>query len=174
MGTTTPSMLKRTVSLGLCASAAAFAPAPTGPFPALRADATTTCMAKKFGQSAPSGAPPADLFNIWRDDYMLTPSQAAAEEAERSANAFFDGILPPFSNVGNQYFGTTPDAPTLAGKGQARDFSTANPTSAYDVAAFGKASVDNPDIIKNADKLAGAPLPGYRDTPWNAITPEQD
>ena len=126
---------------------------------------------------------------------MLTPSQAAAEEAERSANAFFDGILPPFSNVGNQYFGTTPDAPTLAGKGQARDFSTANPTSAYDVAAFGKASVDNPDIIKNpatgagpevaarkrkaaraknADKLAGAPLPGYRDTPWNAITPEQD
>lgn len=36
--------------------------------------------ANKFGQAAPAGAPPADLFNIWRDDYMLTPAQAAAEE----------------------------------------------------------------------------------------------
>ena len=62
--------------------------------------------ANKFGQQAPAGAPPvssnptpsshvgrdsksdsrlkknslqADLFNIWRDDYMLTPQQAAQE-----------------------------------------------------------------------------------------------
>jgi hypothetical protein len=125
---------------------------------------------------------------------MLTPAQAAQEEAERASNAFFDGILPPFSNVGNQYFGQTPDAPTLQGKGQARDFSTANPTSAYDVATFGKVSIDNKDILpstisnrgpeaaararkqaraKNAESLVGAPLPGFSDSAWNPATPEQ-
>ena len=125
---------------------------------------------------------------------MLSPAQAAQEEAARKEHAFFDGILPPFSNVGNQFFGETPDLPTLAGKGQSRDFSSANPTSAYDVANFGKVSIDNKDVLpstisgigpeaaarnrkaaraKNADKLAGAPLPGFSETPWNAATPEQ-
>ncbi len=58
-------------------------------------------MASRFGQSADPAAPPADLFNIWRDDYMLSPQQAAAEAAERAKNTLFDGVLPPFSNVGN-------------------------------------------------------------------------
>ena len=58
------------------ASAAAFTPAP-GMAPSLRAG--TAVCANKFGQAAPAGAPPADLFNIWRDDYMLTPAEAAAE-----------------------------------------------------------------------------------------------
>jgi len=35
--------------------------------------------ASKFGQQSAVGAPPADLFNIWRDDYMLSPGDAAAE-----------------------------------------------------------------------------------------------
>jgi hypothetical protein len=58
-------------------------------------------MASRFGQTADASAPPADLFNIWRDDYMLSPQAAAAEAAERAKNTLFDGILPPFSNVGN-------------------------------------------------------------------------
>ena len=58
-------------------------------------------MASRFGQFADPSAPPADLFNIWRDDYMLSPQQAAAEAAERAQNTLFDGVLPPFSNVGN-------------------------------------------------------------------------
>ena len=58
-------------------------------------------MATRFGQFADPSAPPADLFNIWRDDYMLSPQQAAAEAAERAQNTLFDGVLPPFSNVGN-------------------------------------------------------------------------
>ena len=49
---------------------------------------------------------------------QLTPAEAAAEEAERKANAFFDGVLPPFSNIGNTAFGSTPDAPTLRGIGE--------------------------------------------------------
>lgn len=57
--------------------------------------------ASRFGQFADPSAPPADLFNIWRDDYMLSPQQAAAEAAERAQNTLFDGVLPPFSNVGN-------------------------------------------------------------------------
>merc|ERR1712216_427547 len=68
-------------------------------------------------------------FNIWRDDYMLTPSEAAAEEAERKQNAFFDGVLPPFSNIGNTGRGDIVDAPTLRGIGLKADFSTANPTT---------------------------------------------
>jgi hypothetical protein len=36
-------------------------------------------MNEKYPQQAPNGAPPADLFNIWRNDYMLTPQQAQAE-----------------------------------------------------------------------------------------------
>ena len=32
---------------------------------------------------------------------MLSPQQAAAEAAERAQNTLFDGVLPPFSNVGN-------------------------------------------------------------------------
>ena len=58
-------------------------------------------MASRFGQFADPSAPPADLFNIWRDDYMLSPQQAASEAAERAKNTLFDGVLPPFSNVGN-------------------------------------------------------------------------
>ena len=49
---------------------------------------------------------------------QLTPAEAAAEEAEGKANAFFDGVLPPFSNIGNTAFGSTPDAPTLRGIGE--------------------------------------------------------
>ena len=55
----------------------------------------------RFDKFADPSAPPADLFNIWRDDYMLSPQAAAAEAADRARNTFFDGILPPFSNVGN-------------------------------------------------------------------------
>ena len=83
-------------SLCLRACAAAFSPAAV---PALRAK--TALCANKFGQQAPPDAPPADLFNIWRDDYMLTPAEAAAEAAERKKNTLFDGVLPPFSNIGN-------------------------------------------------------------------------
>ena len=60
------------------------------------------------------------------------PAQAAAAEADRSRNAFFDGALPPFSNIGNTERGTTPDAPTLHDIGVKANFSTANPTSAID------------------------------------------
>ncbi|KAJ1489780.1 hypothetical protein T484DRAFT_1936459 [Baffinella frigidus] len=49
--------------------------------------------------AADSNAPPADLFNIWRQDYMVSPAAAAKDEAQRKANTFFDGVLPPFSNV---------------------------------------------------------------------------
>lgn len=35
------------------------------------------------------------------------------------------------------------------GVGYARDFSTANPTSAYDTANFGKASYNNKDLVEN-------------------------
>jgi hypothetical protein len=57
--------------------------------------------ASRFDKFADPSAPPADLFNIWRDDYMLSPQASAAEAADRAKNSFFDGILPPFSNVGN-------------------------------------------------------------------------
>jgi len=40
------------------------------------------------------------------------------QEAERKANAFFDGVLPPFSNVGNTGRGDILDAPTLRGIGK--------------------------------------------------------
>jgi len=46
-------------------------------------------------------------------------------------------------------------SPTLQGLGVARDFSTANPTSAYDTSSFGKAVVINPDIIANPKTGAG-------------------
>jgi hypothetical protein len=36
-------------------------------------------MVEKFPTEAPNAAPPADLFNIWRNDYMLTPQQAQQE-----------------------------------------------------------------------------------------------
>jgi len=54
----------------------------------------TAVCANKFGQAAPQGAPPADLFNIWRDDYMLTPAEAAAEVRNKDAYdfVFFDPI----------------------------------------------------------------------------------
>jgi hypothetical protein len=44
-------------------------------------NSTLVCrsMAEKFPTEAPSAAPPADLFNIWRNDYMLTPQQAQQE-----------------------------------------------------------------------------------------------
>merc|ERR1712205_121547 len=151
MGIATTSMLKSVAFAAAVASATAFAPAAVGP--ATRGN--TAVCANKFGQQAPAGAPAADLFNIWRDDYMLTPAEAAAEEAERKANAFFDGVLPPFSNIGNTAFGSTPDAPTLRGIGLKADFSTANPTSAYDTTAFGKASIINKDIIANPKTKEG-------------------
>jgi len=65
------------------------------------------------------------------------------------ANAFFDGVLPPFSNIGNTGRGTTLDSPTIRGIGRAADFSTANPTSAYDTVGFGKAEIYNKDILVN-------------------------
>jgi len=120
--------------------------------------------ANKFGQVSAVGAPPADLFNIWRDDYMLSPGDAALEEAERKANTLFDGVLPPFSNIGNTgrgdvegLFQVTDTEYILAdsglkgqrGKGYARDFSTANPTSAYDTANFGTVSLNNDDLVEN-------------------------
>ena len=40
------------------------------------------------------------------------------QEADRKANAFFDGVLPPFSNIGNTERGTINDSPTLRGIGQ--------------------------------------------------------
>jgi hypothetical protein len=40
------------------------------------------------------------------------------QEAERKSNAFFDGVLPPFSNIGNTGRGDIVDAPTLRGIGQ--------------------------------------------------------
>jgi hypothetical protein len=40
------------------------------------------------------------------------------QEADRKANAFFDGVLPPFSNIGNTERGTINDLPTLRGIGQ--------------------------------------------------------
>merc|ERR1719440_2111495 len=143
------------------ASAAAFTPAP-GMAPSHHAG--TAVCANKFGQAAPAGAPPADLFNIWRDDYMLTPAEAAAEEAERKKNTLFDGVLPPFSNIGNTgrgdvegLFRVDDSTYILAdsglkgqrGIGYARDFSTANPTSAYDTANFGKVSLKNDDLVEN-------------------------
>merc|ERR1719454_903384 len=143
-------MLRSIAFAAVAASAAGFSPAAV---PTIRGN--TAVCANKFGQQAPAGAPAADLFNIWRDDYMLTPAEAAAEEADRKANAFFDGVLPPFSNIGNTAFGSTPDQPTLRGIGLKADFSTANPTSAYDTAGFGKASIINKDIIANPKTREG-------------------
>jgi len=97
--------------------------------------------------AADSNAPPADLFNIWRQDYMVSPAAAAKDEAQRKANTFFDGVLPPFSNVGNMERGNTPDTPTLRGVGIAADFSTANPTSAYDTGKFGSVYLPNKDVV---------------------------
>ena len=113
---------------------------------------------------APADAPAADLFNIWRDDFMLTPAEAAAEAAERQANTLFDGVLPPFSNIGNtergdvenlfrvddtEYVLADSGLKGQRAKGYARDFSTANPTSAYDTANFGQVSLKNQDLIEN-------------------------
>jgi hypothetical protein len=42
---------------------------------------------------------------------------ALSQAAARKANAFFDGVLPPFSNVGNTERGDILDAPTLRGIG---------------------------------------------------------
>ena len=60
-------MLKSVAFAAAVASATAFAPAAVGP--ATRGN--TAVCANKFGQQAPAGAPAADLFNIWRDDYMV-------------------------------------------------------------------------------------------------------
>ena len=95
---------------------------------------------------------------------MLTPAEAAAEAAERQANTLFDGVLPPFSNIGNtgrgdvenlfrvddtEYVLADSGLKGQRGKGYARDFSTANPTSAYDTANFGQISLKNQDLIEN-------------------------
>lgn len=152
-------MLKTVCVSAVVASAAAFTPAAV---PGFRTN--TAVCANKFGQQAAAGAPPADLFNIWRDDYMLSPAEAAAEEAERKKNTLFDGVLPPFSNIGNTGRGDVEglfrvDDSTFIladsglkgqrGIGYARDFSTANPTSAYDTANFGKVSLKNDDLVEN-------------------------
>mmetsp|Transcript_34263 Transcript_34263/g.81721 ORF Transcript_34263/g.81721 Transcript_34263/m.81721 type:complete len:184 (+) Transcript_34263:41-592(+) len=145
----------RTVAVGaIVASAAAFAPAGISTLPSSRAGATCTRMSQ-FPQQADSSAPPADLFNIWRNDYMLSERDAAAEAAEREANTIFDGVLPPFSNVGNTERGKVADAPTLRGLGAAADFSTANPTSAYDTQTFGSVYLPNKDVLKNPMTGAG-------------------
>ena len=60
-------MLKSVAFAAAVTSATAFAPAAVGP--ATRGN--TAVCANKFGQQAPAGAPAADLFNIWRDDYMV-------------------------------------------------------------------------------------------------------
>ena len=39
------------------------------------------------------------------------------QAAERAANTLFDGVLPPFSNVGNTVRGEISDTPTLRGIG---------------------------------------------------------
>eukprot|EP00287_Rhodomonas_sp_CCMP768_P006832 CAMPEP_0196719064 /NCGR_PEP_ID=MMETSP1091-20130531/2131_1 /TAXON_ID=302021 /ORGANISM="Rhodomonas sp., Strain CCMP768" /LENGTH=211 /DNA_ID=CAMNT_0042059923 /DNA_START=39 /DNA_END=675 /DNA_ORIENTATION=+ len=140
----------RTVAVGaIVASAAAFAPAGISTLPSTRAGVTCTRMAE-FPQQADNTAPPADLFNIWRNDYMLSPNAAASEAAERQANTIFDGVLPPFSNVGNTERGAVPDQPTLRGIGAAADFSTANPTSAYDTQQFGTVYLPNKDVLKSS------------------------
>jgi hypothetical protein len=124
---------------------------------------STALDASKFPQQSPEGAPPADLFNIWRDDYMLTPADAAAEAAERSKDTLFDGVLPPFSNIGNTTRGDVDGLFRVddsvyvlesglkgqRGLGYARDFSTANPTSAYDTDKFGKVSLKNAALVEN-------------------------
>lgn len=127
--------------------------------------------------------------NITRRGLFLTPSSCgvlAWQEADRKANAFFDGVLPPFSNIGNTGRGSgtslsipcllqdrlsvsrrealtcrslsismirappVPDAPTLRGIGLKADFSTANPTSAYDTGNFGKVCRDAPHTERYA------------------------
>lgn len=80
---------------------------------------------------------------------MISPSAASAEAAEREANTLFDGVLPPFSNVGNTERGKNLPSPQLRGIGYAADFSTSNPTSAYDTTNFGSVSIDNKDVIAN-------------------------
>merc|ERR1712100_680387 len=150
--TTMHAMMKGAAMSAVIASAAAFTP-PVA-LPALRGSKTAVCAAK-FPQQAPADAPAADLFNIWRDDFMLTPAEAAAEAAERQANTLFDGVLPPFSNIGNTERGDVENVFADSGlkgqraKGYARDFSTANPTSAYDTANFGQISLKNQDLIEN-------------------------
>merc|ERR1719393_830851 len=145
-------MMKGAAMSAVIASAAAFTP-PVA-LPALRGSKTAVCAAK-FPQQAPADAPAADLFNIWRDDFMLTPAEAAAEAAERQANTLFDGVLPPFSNIGNtergdvenlfrvddtEYVLADSGLKGQRGKGYARDFSTAN---------FGQISLKNQDLIEN-------------------------
>jgi len=86
------------------------------------------------------------------------------QEAERKANTLFDGVLPPFSNIGNTERGDVEilfrvddtkyvlaDSGLVGqrGLGYRRDFSTANPTSAYDTANFGKSSFKNEDLLDN-------------------------
>eukprot|EP00283_Hemiselmis_rufescens_P005913 CAMPEP_0173427838 /NCGR_PEP_ID=MMETSP1357-20121228/6934_1 /TAXON_ID=77926 /ORGANISM="Hemiselmis rufescens, Strain PCC563" /LENGTH=156 /DNA_ID=CAMNT_0014391749 /DNA_START=37 /DNA_END=507 /DNA_ORIENTATION=- len=124
-------LAKVAVASCLVATASGFGIAP---MPALRARAGVTAlsMADKFDQVAPASAPPADLFNIWRDDYMLDPSAAAAEEAERKKNTLFDGVLPPFSQGFNQAKGENLGTPTLQGEGPSAQFSTANIPSTYE------------------------------------------
>ena len=98
-------MLNKAVALSAIAGAAAFAPAGMPAGVRARSGASTVCMA------ADNSAPPADLFNIWRQDYMVSPAAAEAADVDRKANAFFDGVLPPFSNVGNTGRGSIPVPP---------------------------------------------------------------
>ena len=54
----------------------------------------------------------------FRDPSVLNKPVCVLQEANRKANAFFDGVLPPFSNVGNTGRGDILDAPTLRGIGK--------------------------------------------------------
>merc|ERR1711943_178930 len=132
--TTMHAMMKGAAMSAVIASAAAFTP-PVA-LPALRGSKTAVCAAK-FPQQAPADAPAADLFN---------------------------SVLPPFSNIGNtergdvenlfrvddtEYVLADSGLKGQRAKGYARDFSTANPTSAYDTANFGQISLKNQDLIEN-------------------------
>jgi hypothetical protein len=123
---------KAGIVLAMAGSAAAFGVAP---IPSLRAQTgvSSISMMAKYPKEAPSGAPPADLFNIWRNDYMLDPSAAAREAEERTKDTIFDGVLPPFSQGFNQVKGSNLAAPTIdRGEGPTALFSTVNVPSAYE------------------------------------------
>lgn len=123
---------KAGVVLAMAGSAAAFGVAP---IPSLRAQTgvSATTMMAKYPKEAPAGAPPADLFNIWRNDYMLDANAAAREAEERSKDTIFDGVLPPFSQGFNQVKGNNLVNPTIQrGEGPTALYSTVNVPSAYE------------------------------------------
>jgi len=119
----------------LCAMAGSAAAFGVAPIPSLRAQTgvSSISMMAKYPKEAPASAPPADLFNIWRNDYMLDPNAAAAEAEERTKDTIFDGVLPPFSQGFNQVKGNNLVAPTIdRGEGPTALYSTVNVPSAYE------------------------------------------